>query len=296
MATIRKKIFGGNAYYYLQHTARKGSKVEKKELYLGTEIPENIEEIKRNFLFSIYGERWHSILEMIRKGYAKESRQMPKSAKEKETETFSIRFTYDTQRIEGSKLTLRETSNLLEQGITPKGKPIRDAKEAEAHKEVFYEMLKQKKELTLATLLYWHKKLFSATKPDMAGKIRRHQVMISGSRFIPPFPAEIYPLVREFFSWYNRNKSKLNPVELAAMAHLKLVTIHPFADGNGRISRLAMNFVLNKLKYPMLNIQYEGRSSYYTALERSQAKRNENIFLQWFIKRYVKTHKRYAET
>jgi len=191
------------------------------------------------------------------------------------------------------KLTLRETADLLERGITPREKPLRDVKEAEAHKEVFYEMLRYKKDLSLQIILYWHKKLFELSKPDIAGKIRNYQVKISGSRFIPPFPAEIYPLLREFFKWYNKNKNKLHPVELAALVHLKFVTIHPFADGNGRISRLMMNFVLNKHNYPMLNIPYEKRTSYYNALERAQLKNHDDIFIQWFFRRYTKEHKKY---
>ncbi|PWU81771.1 MAG: hypothetical protein DLM72_05280 [Candidatus Nitrosopolaris wilkensis] len=71
------------------------------------------------------------------------------------------------------------------------------------------------------------------------------------------------------FEWYDRNKDK-NPlrhtVELAALVRLKFVTIHPFGDGNGRVSRLFMNFVMNKEGYPMLNIHYSARNSYYTAL------------------------------
>ena len=206
-----------------------------------------------------------------------------------------IKFTYNTQRIEGSRLTLRETANLLEKGITPKEKPVRDVREAEAHKKVFYEVLKFKKDLSLDLILHWHRMLFLETKKDMAGILRKHQVAISGSKFIPSSPVEVYLLLREFFKWYEKNKSKINPVELAACVHLKFVTIHPFGDGNGRISRLMMNFVLKKNKYPMLNIKYEGRNSYYNALERSQVKKNEGIFIQWFIKTYIKENKRYLK-
>ena len=89
------------------------------------------------------------------------------------------------------------------------------------------------------------------------------------------------------------NKNDIHPVELAALVHLKFVTIHPFGDGNGRISRLMMNFVLNYNKYPMLDIPYEGRNSYYNALERSQTKNSDDIFIQWFIRNYIKENKRY---
>ncbi len=259
------------------------------------ENPENIEELKRSFLRKIYEEKWHPLLNKIKEGFSRELRRMPRSSKVKEIETFAIRFTYDTQRIEGSKLTLRETANLLEKGITPGDKPITDVKEAEAHKEVFYEMLNYKKDLSLQIILYWHRKMFQETKPGIAGRLREHQIAIAGSKFMPPFPAEIYPLIREFFRWYENNKVKLHPVELAALVHLKFVTIHPFADGNGRISRLLVNFVLMKHGYPMFNIPYEGRNSYYNALERSQTKGIENVFLRWFMRRYIKEHKRYLE-
>jgi len=87
----------------------------------------------------------------------------------------------------------------------------------------------------------------------------------------------------------------MHAVELAALVHLKLVTIHPFADGNGRISRLMMNFVLNKHGFPMLNIPYEKRAGYYGALERSQTKKEDSIFLQWLFKRYLKEHSKFLK-
>ncbi|MGI0089101.1 MAG: Fic family protein, partial [Nitrosopumilaceae archaeon] len=92
-----------------------------------------------------------------------------------------------------------------------------------------------------------------------------------------------------------KNKERLHPVELAALAHLKFVTIHPFGDGNGRITRLIMNFILNRKKYPLLDIPYEGRNSYYNALERSQIKKEDRIFLQWLAKKYIKEYKRYLK-
>lgn len=156
-------------------------------------------------------------------------------------------------------------------------------------------MLAYKKDLSLRLVLEWHKNMFQATKPDVAGKIREYQVAISGSKFMPSFPAEVYPLLKEFFVWYGKCRGRIHPVELAALVHLKFVTIHPFGDGNGRISRLMMNFVLDKHGYPMLDIPYKGRSSYYNALERSQVKKNDNIFLQWLLKRYVKENARYSK-
>jgi Fic family protein len=170
-----------------------------------------------------------------------------------------------------------------------------DVKEAEAHRDLFYEILQSKKDITLQMMVDWHWKLFSNTKPDVAGKIRKYQVAISGSKFLPPSPVEVIPMLTEFFQWYNKNQNKLHPVELAAIAHLKFVTIHPFGDGNGRVSRLVMNFILNKKDYPMMDISYEGRIGYYNSLERSQIKQEDRIFLRWFVGRYVREYKRYLK-
>jgi Fic family protein len=292
MVAIKKKKIGNQEYYYLEHSIRKNGMVEKIEKYLGKEIPEDIEKRKKEIIFSIYKDKWFETFEKIRKSYKKEEKTIPKSAREKELENFVVKFTYNTQRIEGSKLTLKDTANLLERGITPKEKPLRDIKEAEAHKKVFYEVLDYKKDLSLQIVLYWHKKLFESTKSDIAGRVRSHQVAISGSKFMPPIPAELNALLNEFFGWYKESRSKINGVELAALIHLKFVTIHPFSDGNGRISRLMMNFVLNKNGFPMLDIPYDKRNSYYTALERSQVKKNDAIFLQWFFKKYSKEYRK----
>lgn len=293
MVAIRKKIVGKYTYYYLEHSFREGGKVKKREKYIGKTVPENIEELKQEFISQIYRYKWLDLFDKIKDQYSAQEKNIPLSAKEKEMESFMIRFTYDTNRIEGSKLTLRDTSLLLEKGITPDSKPLHDVKETEAHRKAFYELMDLEKNLSFNVILHFHKKLFEDTKKDIAGKLRQYQVMISGSRFKPPFPAEIYPLLTEFLKWYGKNKDKLHPVELAALVHLKLVTIHPFADGNGRISRLMMNFVLKRHGFPMLSIPYEKRAGYYHSLERSQTKKDENIFLQWFFKRYLKEYERF---
>ncbi len=295
MATIRRKAIGNQTYYYLAHTFRKGAKTERRERYLGRKIPADIEQAKKEFFHEMYKERWYPRLDRIKAAYGRELKLTPPSALAEEREKFAIRFTYDTQRIEGSMLSLKETADLLERGMTPREKPVRDVKEAEAHNALFGEVLETTKELSLQLVLSWHRKLFLATKEDLAGKMRQHQMLISRSRFVPPSPVELTALFHDFFKWYARNREKLHPVELAALVHFRFVTIHPFADGNGRISRLLMNIVLHRHGYPLLNIPYTGRSSYYNALERSQMKQEDHIFVQWLIRRYLKEYARFLE-
>lgn len=295
MVVVKKVERDNRKYFYLVHSFRKGSYVKNKQTYLGKTIPVDIEKRKEEFMKEHYREIFLDDLNKIHNNFEKEYNALPASAKEKFQDIFAVRFTYNTQKIEGSTLSLKDTSKLLEDRITPSSKPIKDIREAEAHKQVFDEMMEYKGDLNLKIVLEWNRRLLEQTKPDLAGRIREHQVAISRSEFIPPLAIEVEFLLREFFEWYDKNKKKLHPVELAALVHLKFVTIHPFGDGNGRISRLMMNFVLRKNKFPLFDITYAQRSSYYSALERSQVKKEDNIFIRWFFRRYIAEHKKYLK-
>ena len=276
----------------MYHDSKKGKR-KQREKYLGKVIPENIEERKKNFALDIEREEWIPDLEKIHTNFKKEQKTIPSSIKEKNLKSFSVKFTYNTQRIEGSTLTLKDTTLLLEDGLTPSNRSNRDIKETEIHQKLFLDMIKQKEDVSLNVVKKWHKKLFAQTKYDVAGLLRDYNVGIGQSKFTPPPHAAVKLLVNGFFKWYAASKKKINPVELAALVHLKFVTIHPFGDGNGRTTRLMMNHVLNKFDYPLLDIDYGDRRSYYNALEKSQTKDDDLSFLQWFMKRYFKTCKNY---
>ncbi len=291
MVNVVKRRKGSQDYYYLYHDSKKGKR-KQREVYLGKVIPKDIEERKKNFAIEIERGNWIPELEKIHENFKNMQKNVPKSIQEKNLESFSVKFTYNTQRIEGSTLTLKDTALLLEYGLSPSNRPNNDIKETELHQKLFLKTIKQKDDLSLALVKKWHKELFAQTKPDIAGLLRDYDVRISQSEFIPPPHTSVNLLVSGFFTWYNVNKKKLNPVELAALVHLKFVTIHPFGDGNGRTTRLMINHVLNTFDYPLLDIDYADRRSYYNALEKSQTKDDDLPFLQWFMKRYLKTHKK----
>ncbi|MBU2616109.1 MAG: Fic family protein [Nanoarchaeota archaeon] len=293
MVEIKEIRRGKKNYYYLVHSYREGKSVKKKQFYLGEAIPKNIEEKKKSFMREFYKGKFLGNLDKVKRKFNAEYKAMPISAKEKAKNNFAVKFTYNTQRIEGSTLSLKDTAKLLDEGITPNSRPLRDVKEAEAHKKVFFDMLDYGGDLNMQIILRWHLELMKDTANDIAGKTRTHDVAISQSKFKPPIHLEVDTLLREFFEWYNKEKKSIHPVELAALAHLKFVTIHPFSDENGRISRLMMNFVLKKFNFPLLDIQYTKRSSYYNALERAQVNKDDNIFIQWFFRRYLGEYKKY---
>jgi Fic family protein len=285
MRVIKRKK-GNKEYFYLQHSFRIKGKVVTREKYLGKEIPLSIEEIKKVFLEANYKKGLFKQFGIIRLGFQKEWQKYPESVKEKVKEQIAIAFTYNTNSIEGSTITLDETRELVEHGIAP-NKPLRYIKETEAHVKVFLNMLEKKDELTLQLILGWHKELFKDTKPDIAGKIRDYNVKVG--TYKAPDWQDVNKLMSELIKFYKANK-KMNPVELAARMHYQFEKIHPFGDGNGRIGRLIINHILWNAGYPMLIIEYKKRKAYYKALQK-----DEDGFFNYFTKKYLKVHGRYAK-
>lgn len=278
---IIKRMKGKTEYFYLQHSFRKDGKVVTKELYLGKNVPENIEEIKEKLMLESKKILFNK-LEKIKNNFQKEWKKYPESAKEKELREIAIAFTYNTNAIEGSTITLEEAREILEDKVAP-NKPLKDIRETESHAKVFLEMLKTRKKISKKLLMKWHGDIFVETKSDIAGRFRNYLVRVG--IYIAPDWQDVGKLMEKFIKFVN--EIKLNPVELAASAHYKFEKIHPFGDGNGRIGRLIMNHILWKNGYPMMIIEYSNRKSYYKALQK-----NEKNFVNYLIRRYISIHKK----
>jgi len=283
MRTIKRNR-GNTEYFYLQHSYRKDGKVVTKELYLGKKIPGNIEEIKAKLLQKPH-EALNTKLQKIRNNFQKEWKKTPPSAKQKNLREIAIAFTYNTNAIEGSTITLEETRLILEDNMAP-NKPIRDIRETEAHAAVFLQMLKANEKTSEKMLLEWHKEIFRGTKPDIAGFYRNYPVRV-GPYLVPDW-CKIEAQMAQLIAFVNQ--SNLNPVEVAGRTHYVFEKIHPFGDGNGRIGRLLMNYILWGNGYPMLIVEYKKRKSYYQALQRL-----EEGFVSYFIRRYLATHKKLTQ-
>jgi Fic family protein len=279
MRTIKRRK-GKTEYFYLQHSFRKDGKVVTKELYLGKKIPDNIEEIKAK-LMHVPHEALSEKIEEIRNNFQKEWKKVPQSAQEKDLQEIAIAFTYNTNAIEGSTITLEEARLILEDKVAP-NKPLKDIRETESHAAAFLQMLKIEEKMSEKLLLNWHEEIFRETKPDIAGRFRNYSVRVGP--YVAPDWQNIEKLMKQLVAFIN--ESTLNSVEVAARAHYMFEKVHPFGDGNGRIGRLLMNCVLWKNGYPMLIIEYKRRKSYYIALQRP-----EEGFVNYFIRRYLSVHK-----
>lgn len=200
------------------------------------------------------------------------------------TEALQLEYTFESNRIEGNTLTLRETDLVINQGLTISGKSMKEHLEAINHHDaILYinELVQKSSSLNERELLSLHNQVLRGIYPQDAGKYRNVQVMIQGSAHLPPQPFLVPSQMEDYFNWYHRNKMHLHPVVLAAEMHERLVTIHPFIDGNGRTARLIMNMIL--LQNGLIIANFKGdntsRLAYYEALEQAQINQNKDAFI-----------------
>ncbi len=186
---------------------------------------------------------------------------------------FNVELTYTSNAIEGNTLTRRETAVVIEKGLTIGGKSLKEHLEAcnHAHAIDFVRSLVKKKpaQVSAHNVLMIHDLILKGIDDENAGHYRSVPVRISGSTVILPNPRKVPDLMDDFFSWL-RSRPKLHPVDLAGEAHYRLVSIHPFVDGNGRTARLLMNLLLMMQGYPPAIIRKRDRLAYLGALENAQ--------------------------
>jgi Fic family protein len=184
-------------------------------------------------------------------------------------ENMEIEYTYNSNAIEGNTLTQRETQLIIQEGITISGKSLSEHLEAKNHpKALRYVESLVGRDLEETDVLKVHELIFSGVLEN-AGKYRNAQVYIQGSDFMPPPAFEVPELMKALLKWLKENPEELRPIEIAAIFHYRLVSIHPFDDGNGRITRLLMNLLLMKHGYTLTVIKRVDRRRYYDTLDKA---------------------------
>lgn len=211
-----------------------------------------------------------------------QSRPLPAIALHKIKESLTIEWTYNSNSIEGNTLTLRETQMVLQEGITVKGKSLREHLEAKNHEKAIdylYSLVNENYTLRSIDILSLHELVLRMIEDEFAGRIRNGGVRISGANFVPPNANKVSDLFDELIDFVNSNPLDLNDIELATVFHHKLVWIHPFFDGNGRTVRLAMNLLLMRKGFPPAIILKNDRKKYYEALNQANSGNYQKLIL-----------------
>lgn len=200
-------------------------------------------------------------------------------------------ISHHSTAIEGSSLTVEESVLLLTEGITANGKPLHDHYMVKDHHNALLwvvEQAKHKKDIsiefiqTLSSIVLKNTgsviNTIAGTYDSSKGDFRKSNVYV-GSRYFTNY-LKVEKEVADFVQWLNKeirkeNQSAKDVYNLAFDAHYKFVTIHPFADGNGRTSRLLMNYILARFNLPLAMLFKEDKAEYYKALEQCRVSDKE---------------------
>ncbi|MBU0667318.1 MAG: Fic family protein [Nanoarchaeota archaeon] len=207
---------------------------------------------------------------------------------DREWQQFTEEFVYNTNAIEGSNVLEKEVPLILK-----KKKAINnDEIETKGLANAVEYIRKTKENLSLKLMLKLHKLCFTGSKSS-AGEFRDVEVGIfdSSGRIIHQgtLVKDLDKELTGFIDWYKKNKNKFKPLVLAAIIHNQFENIHPFQDGNGRVGRLLLNFILLKNNYPPINILLEDRGEYYYTLQEYEHNDKLRPTLEFLIKQYKKT-------
>jgi Fic family protein len=203
--------------------------------------------------------------------------------------SYDVDLTYTSNAIEGNTLTLRETAELIEHGITVGGKPLRDHLEAGDHYNAVQwmrEVATSPAPLSEDTVCELHRRIVARSQPEIAGNYANHARRIAGSQVILPNPAKIPALMQDFGA--KLAEARAEPVA-SFDAHFQLAAIHPFSDGNGRTARLLMNMMLIRGGYPPVAVRPDDRKTYLDTLETASLTGNMKPFHNFMSQRLETT-------
>lgn len=291
--------------YFLSHSFREGWNIHKIRKLLGTNLSEEvlnerIEKAKELILDEI--NKYKIIKDPLYDKISKEElgfvEKLQKEANlkvihlsENDWKKFSEIFSYNTNAIEGSDLSLKDTKNVIEKGVWPKEKSKEDIAEAIGVNEAIKYIRKTKEHISLNLIKEIHYIVFKNSK-DFAGEFRKsgQEVVIrTGSGIIihegaPSF--RVNSLLKELIAWYDKHKNKYPAILLAAVVHNQFENVHPFADGNGRVGRILLNNILLKKGLPPININLKNQREYYDSLQAYEKQGNIRPTIELILKEY----------
>lgn len=298
---IEKRKAGKSIKYYLVHSYRDNGAVQKIRRYLGKDL--SSEELKHKrestekIILDLVAEVTIDIFSFkLTKTQLEKLNNYAKRIKiihltKEEWKQFTQEFVYNTNAIEGSTVTSDEVPLILS-----KDKPSgHEEMETRGVARAVEYIQNTKEYLSLELLLKLHKLCFERTKP-FAGKFREVNVGVVNSlgqvvhSGVPKEQLKDY--LKDFIDWYQTHKNRFNPLALAAIIHNQFENIHPFQDGNGRVGRLLLNYILIKNNYPPINILLEDRQEYYHTLQEYSKKDNLRPTMEFLIRQYKKTLKK----
>lgn len=294
----KKPTSKGKNYYYLRASEKKGQKLVTKDIaYLGSSIekvkanlenlPKYKDKIRKSYkIINTFLESNHFLekakklklkqdlllkektneIEACKMHYLEVFSKFPELTKKEIFKNYVIEFAYNTASIEGNTITLEEARNLLNEGITPKDRTLREVYDLQNTEKVFFELLNltNKIELNPDLIIKIHDKLLENI--DERKGYRTTDIHVVHSNFDASPGKYVRTDMNLLLKWFKENENRIHPLVLAIVFHHKFEKIHPFSDGNGRTGRMIANYLLLRSGFPPMIIHKKTRKEYLEAM------------------------------
>ncbi|MBI4167360.1 MAG: Fic family protein [Candidatus Aenigmarchaeota archaeon] len=265
------------------------TKTRKVRVFLGRKLPNDSElkpyfleldrksprQYKAKWLSSDESEQLEDLRAAATEFYKNQDEPLPRD--------FIIRFTYNTNAIEGNPLTLRQTALILADNIVPQGARTEYVMEVLNGKDAWEYSKNYEGRLNSEFVCHVQYEVTKNTACRIQGSYRDCDVGISGSQWKPPQPGKVPNLMKQVFESYQKQRKTLHPIELASWLHNQIAQIHPFTDGNGRTARLLMNWALHRAGFPPAVIEVKYKEEYYSQIEEAD-KGNQQPFAKYLAR------------
>ncbi len=300
MTFISEKKINGKKRKYLEKSIRlPDNTVKKISVYLkdGAELKIAEKELQAFVTFDVdnYGttqiftEKDFKRIEDIRLGYKKIISSLTVNQINDIIDRFTVNFTYETNAIEGSSLTLKDVTIIIKEGNTIRGKELREIYETVNTRDAIDLLFRKKPRLNAKSILNLHTMLVKNTGVSFGYKKFPNFLL---NRYVQTTkPEKVKEEMNSLIEWYHQTKN-IHPLQKAGIFHGRFEKIHPFEDGNGRVGRLLINLILLEHRYPPLIIRKTQRIAYFNALEAFDNNHPDRL-LRFLVEKYKDTYDKF---
>lgn len=316
MVFVQERKSKGKSYLYLDRSVRINNKVMKVSRFLGKKgeiSEEEIKKAKKEFSIEANGDMLNLIMKQISSRYIfsypltieeirkleemnlkywKIRESLGKQDWEDIKKRFVANFVFESNALEGNSLTLKNFSEIVFENKVINSADLREVNDAKNSYTVFSKLFSSRSEITEPFIINLHKKIM--TNIDNRAGYKKIPNIILGRNIRLASPEEVTARMKELIAWYDKNKNMLYPLELAFKFHHKFEQIHPFADGNGRVGRMLLNYILIKNRYYPIIIRKTQRNRYLKALQAA----DNNAFipmLRFALEKSKETYRKFFE-
>ena len=317
MASISKKKIKGIKYTYLiksirlpdgrvktiskllknQEKKMKKSALEKryKEYFMEKEKASFSDWAAKRYKNSyIFPEDQIRKIEQMRVGYKHIIKKMDKRNLKDITDRFAVNFTYDSNAIEGSSLTLKDVEIIITKDENIPGKDLREIYETKNSRKIIEMIFNRKFKIRHEDIIKMHKILMKNID-EGTGYKKLPNVIFHMEREVSTVPPEnVKKEMTKLIEWYENSIKSMHPLETAIIFHGKFEQIHPFTDGNGRVGRFLINSILVNNGYPPLIVRKSSRTAYMNALSAFD-KGHDDSLKRFILRKFKDTYKKFFE-